>query len=571
MKSFLKYLFVLLSGFFILFFVLFMIILAISDTDPIINDNSYLHININGSIPEYIAPNPLVEIYGRVPLDMKKIRDNLEKAAIDERINGVVLDIGFIQTGYAKIHELQNLIDTYKKSGKRIYAYMEMGFTKSYLIASSCDSIFMPASANLFLTGLGANVTFYKGLFNKIGIQADFVHVGKHKDAPNSYTEEKMPQDQRMVLNDLLDQLYDNVIITIAERRNLKKNDVINIIENISGFSARDALEAGLIDSILYEDELADLFNYYDDKPEKINGATYASIPASSLNIRNESRIGVIHISGTISSGNDVDDPILGKLAGSNTIVNNINSAAESKSIKAIILRIDSPGGSAIAADQIWKAVIDAKQKKPVVASISDYGASGGYYIAMAADTIINDPVSIVGSIGVFAGKFSMEQLYKKIGLNEEQLLRGKNAALFSTNNLWSKSERAIIQRLIEDFYKDFVSKVAASRNMTFEETNEVAQGRVWTGNQAIKNNLIDLSGTFYDAISVAKEMAEIKITESVRLSYFPKEKDFFSELYNIISLNSGRINFLKEKETQLVTGFQNKPLVLMPFILEWN
>jgi protease-4 len=251
--------------------------------------------------------------------------------------------------------------------------------------------------------------------------------------------------------------------------------------------------------------------------------------------------------------------------------VNNIHSAAESNSTKAIILRIDSPGGSATAADQIWKAVMDAKQKKPVIASISDYGASGGYYIAMAADTIINDPVSIVGSIGVFAGKFSTEQLYKKIGLKEEQLLRGKNASLFSTNSLWSKSERAIIQRLIEDFYKDFVSKVATSRNMTYEETDEVAQGRVWTGDQAIEKRLIDLSGTFYDAISIAKEMANIKNTESVRLSYYPKEKDFFSELYNIISLTSGKLNFLIENESQLITKFQNKPLVLMPFIFEWN
>lgn len=571
MKSFLKYLLVLLSGFFILFFILFIFLIIISDTDPIIEDNSYLHMRISGSLPEYIAPNAFDEFSGRTSMDLKKIRDNLEKAAVDDRINGVVLDIGFLQTGYAKINELQKYITTYKQSGKKIYAFLEFGITKSYMVATVCDSIFMPPSSNLFLTGLGAGVTYYKGLFNKIGIQADFVHVGKHKDAPNSYTENKMPEDQRIVLDDILDQLYENVINTISENRNISKADVLNFIENKSGFTSKDALEDGLIDQALYEDELAELFNYYDSTPEKINGATYAAIPASSLDIRNESRIGVIHISGTIASGNDVDDPVMGKLAGANTIVNNINSAAKSSTTKAIIIRIDSPGGSALAADQIWKAVSNAADKKPVIASISDYGASGGYYIAMGADTLLNDPMSIVGSIGIYAGKFSTGQLYEKIGLKQERLLRGKNAALFSTNSLWSKSERAIMQRLIEDFYKDFVSKVATSRNMTFEETDKVAQGRVWTGYQAIQNGLTDEFGTFYDAVDVAKEMAGIDQEESVRLSYYPKEKDFFSELYSVISLNINKFKLFKETEFLFFTKFQNQPLALLPFVLEWN
>ena len=548
-----------------------MFILALSDTDPVIENNSYLHINISGRLPEYVTPNPFENISGRITLDIKKIRDNLEKAAIDNRINGVVLDIGFIQTGYAKIHELQNLIDVYRQSGKKIYAFLEFGLTKSYMVASACDSIFMPESSNLFLTGLGAGVTFYKGLLNKVGIQADFVHVGKHKDAPNSFMEESMPNDQRKVLDDVLDQFYETVINSIALRRNISITNVHNIIENISAFNAKEALKAGLIDSLLYQDQLAELFNYYDSKPEKLNGATYASIPASSLDIRKDSRISIVHISGTISSGNDVDDPVLGKLAGSNTIVNNINSATKSRSTKAIILRIDSPGGSASAADQIWKAVTNAAKVKPVIASISDYGASGGYYIAMGADTILNDPMSIVGSIGIYAGKFSTEQLYKKIGLKQERLLRGKNAALFSTNSLWSKSERAIMQRLIEDFYKDFVNKVSLSRNMTYKEIDEVAQGRVWTGNMAIEHGLIDLPGTFYDAVSVAKEMAGIDETESVRLSYYPKEKDFFTELYSVISLNSDKLKLIKETEYKFITKFQNKPLALLPFILEWN
>jgi protease IV len=571
MKSFLKYLLVLLSGFFILFFSIFLFIIIISDSEPVIKDNSYLHINISGSLPEYIVPNPIEEITGNVPQDLKKIRDNLEKAAIDDRINGVIIEIGFLQAGYAKIHELHNYIDAYKKSGKKIYAYLDFGLTKSYMLASACDAIFMSESSNLFLTGLGATVSFYKNLFNKVGIQADFVHVGKYKDAPNSFMENKMPADQRFVLNNILDQLYQNVINTITQRRHLSNDSVLSMINNISGFTAKDALKAGLIDSILYEDQLAELFNYNKSKPEKLNGSAYSSVPASSLDIRNDSRIAVIHISGTISDGNDVDDPILGKLAGSNTIVNNINSTAESGTFKAIILRIDSPGGSASAADQIWKAATNASRKKPVIASISDYGASGGYYIAMAADTILNDPMSIIGSIGIFAGKFSTEKLYKMIGIKQEHILRGKNATFFSTDSLWSKTERAIMQKLIEDFYHNFVSKVALSRNLTYKEIDSIAQGRIWTGNQGVENKLIDLTGTFYDAIDVAKKMAGIDSSESVRLSYYPKEKDFFSELYSVISINSSRIKLFEETEYKFITKFQNKPLTLMPFIIEWN
>lgn len=571
MKSFFKYLLVLLSGFFILFLSIFIFFLIISDTEPIVDDNSYLVMNISGGLPEYVAPDPFEEFTGRSPMDLRKIRENLEKAAVDERINGVVFNLGFIQTGYAKINELHKLIDTYKQSGKKIYAFMEFGVTKSYLVATACDSIFMPESSNLFITGLGAGVMYFKGLFDKIGIEADFVHIGKHKDAPNSFTDDKMPQDQRMVLDDLLDQFYDTVVNTISQKRGIPKTEILDLINNTSGFTADSAVNAGLIDATLYENELADLFNYNNATPKKLNGATYAAVPISSLDIRNKSRIAVIHVSGTIASGNDVNDPIMGKLAGASTIVDDINSAAESRSTKAIIIRIDSPGGSAIAADQIWKAITTAAEIKPVIASISDYGASGGYYIAMAADTILNNPMSIVGSIGVFSGKFSTEKLYKKIGLNEEILLRGKNAALFSTNSLWSESERAVIQRLMEEFYKSFVTKVAASRNMTYEQADKVAQGRVWTGKQGLDKGLIDISGTFYDAVELAKQMAGIERDESVRLSYYPKEKGFFTELYNLVSVRFNKFELIRENELTFITKFQNKPLALLPYVLEWN
>jgi len=260
----------------------------------------------------------------------------------------------------------------------------------------------------------------------------------------------------------------------------------------------------------------------------------------------------------------------MGKLAGANTIIKNINRAAESSTTKAIILRIDSPGGSAIASDLIWKAVMDARDRKPIIASISDYGASGGYYIAMAADTIISSPMSVVGSIGIFAGKFSIGGLYEKLGINTTHILRGKNAALFSATSLWSDSERAMMQRLIEDFYVDFVTKVSENRRMTYEAVDNIARGRVWSGNESRQNGLSDSTGSFYTAIQTAKKMAGIAESESVRLSYYPGERDFFTELYSLISINLNKFKIFSEPENTYIMQLQNHPLALMTFLIEW-
>ena len=571
MKSFLKYLLVLLSGFLILFLSLFLVIGFLSDTEPVVEDNSYLHMSIGGSIPEYIAPDPFEDFTGGGRLDLKKIRDNLEKAAVDDRINGVVLNLGFLQTGYAKIEELQKLIDVYRQSGKKIYAYMEFGMTREYLVAIACDSVFMPKNANLFLTGVGSEITFYKGLFDKVGIQADFVHVGQFKNAPDQYTRDKMSPAQNLVLNDILDQFFDFIVKSISKRRSLPEDKVRDLINNHSGFTGKSALSTGLIDGIFFKDDIVTLLDYENSMPQKISGIAYSSVPVSSLGVRNKSKIAIIHISGTISSGNDVNDPLLGKLAGANTIVKDIKSAVKSSTTKALILRIDSPGGSAIAANIIWKAVKEAAKEKPVIASISDYGASGGYYIAMGADTILNSPMSLIGSIGIYAGKFSTEGLYKKIGLGYERLQRGKNAALFSTNSLWSPSERKVMQSLIEDFYKDFVTKVAESRDLSYDETHAISQGRVWSGLQGFQNGLADSTCTFYNAVVMAKKMANIDDEESVRLSYYPKKKDFFTELYNMIAISSSYRNIFAQTESNFISKFQNRPLALMPFLITWK
>jgi protease-4 len=569
MKSFLKYLLVLLSGFFILFLILFIFLMALTEAEPTIDDNSYLHLTLSGTIPEYVAPSPLSGITGSDVLDLKSIRENLEKAAVDERIRGVVLDIGIISTGYAKINELLSLIHEYRQSGKKIYAYMDIALTREYMVAIACDSVFMTSAGNLFLTGVSSEATFYEKFFNTIGIKADFVHTGKYKSAPDRYTSDQMSDNETLVLNNILDQYYEFIIKNISENRSISIDKVRDLINNQTGFTGKEALEIGLVDGLKYVQEIPLLFTSDSTHLDKVYGSSYSQFPISSLGIRNSSKIAVIHVTGTIAGGNDVDDPILGKIAGSRTIISNIKKAARSLSTKAIILRIDSPGGSALSSDLIWKAVKDAAEKKPVLASISDYGASGGYYIAMGADSIVNDPLSLIGSIGIFAGKFSTEGLYDKLGLVTERINRGKNASLFSTNSIWSDSERKVMQRLIDSYYKDFVTKVAESRNMSFEETDLVSQGRVWSGVQGVVNGLANSAGSFYSAIDIAKEMANISADESVRLSYYPKQKDLFTELYNLSNINFK--NFFSVSEDLNITKFQNQPMALMPFIIKWK
>lgn len=572
MKSFFKYLLVLLSGFFILFLFLFGFILSLSESEPVVEDNSYLEISLGGSLPEYVAPSPFNEITGDVPVDLKMIRENLEKAAVDERINGVILTLGFLQTGYAKIEELRTYIKKYRESNKKIYAYMEFGMTKEYLVASACDSIIMPESSNLFLPGVSAEITFYKNFFKKFGIEASFVHAGAYKNAPDTYTRSTISKTHREVIDNLLDNIYNFTVQITSKERGLDPKKVTHLIESQSGFTAKTALNEGLIDAVMQKSDIVSLLKTKKISPERVSNRSYAKISISSLGIRTDDKIAVVHISGAIVSGSNADDPVLGTLAGESTLIDNIETAANSRSTKAIILRIDSPGGSAIASDNIWEAVRKAAKKKPVVASISDYGASGGYYIAMGADSIVNSAMSLVGSIGVFVGKFSIGGLYNKVDMNVERYQRGKNAGLFSLSTAWSPSERKVIQRLTDDFYTDFVTKVALERKQSFSDINTIAQGRVWTGEEAKQNKLIDEIGSLYTAIDLAKKMADISQEQSVRLRYFPEEKGLFSEMSYFASLKSTVLSlFNAQNEPWVVTQLQNKPLLLMPYFISWK
>jgi protease IV len=569
MKSFLKWLAGVLAVFFLIILTFVIFISFLLDTEPKVVDNSYLFMHLNGAIPEYTAPDPIEEALGNFTLDIKRFRENLEKAQVDDRINGVVLEINYAGISYSKIQEVHSLISDFRKSGKKIYGYLgsEMATTSDYYLATACDSIYMAPTANLFINGLGAEVSFYKDFFKKIGVEAEFLQIGKYKNAPDPYIRDSMSPYQKQVLENILNYYYNNIVSTIVSTRNLNVEQVDNIINNKSAFTGKTAFQLGLIDGTVYYDELVEKLNYTGETPEKVSAADYSGIPISSLDIRNKSRIAVVNCVGTIAGGGDSDDPLMGQIAGANAVARNLKDAAGSRSVKAIILRIDSPGGSASAADIIWNAVRDAARKKPVIASVSGYGASGAYYIALSADTMITNPGSLVGSIGIFAGKFNIENLYNKLDINNVILNKGDNAGFFQISKPWSKEQRQIIYRLINDFYQNFLNKVSDSRGLTVEEVDELAQGRVWLGEEAIEKGLFDLSGNFYTAVETAKKMAGIDSSESVRLVYYPKRKSFLGELFSSIHAEWTGNDILKLKFLLKYIGqIQNKPLALMPF-----
>lgn len=578
MKIFFQVFLAVILSLLLIFFGSFLIISLSFDTSPDIPSSAYLEFNLSGDLPDYTAPDPVEEALGKTSFDLKKFRENLEKAAVDKRIKTIIIRPELFNGGFGQLQEMYALIQKFRSnSPKKVYAYLgaDFSFTRDYYLACACDSIVMPPDASLFLTGVRSEVTFYKDFFKKIGVDAQFMRIAEYKNAPDVYTRNNMSPYHRKVLKEVIDQYYNDIVATISKSRKISRPKVDSLINHVSGFSGKEALRYKLVDDLAFYTELSARLKKQNRRLKKLSATAYAQLPISSLKIRNKSRIAVINCIGTIYSGSESEIPFLGKMLGANTIIKDLQRAAKSKSIKAIVLRIDSPGGASLPSAAIWRAILEAKKKKPVIATISDLGASGGYYIAMAADAIVANPNSLVGSIGIFAGKFNFNGAYQKLGLNVEAVQKGKNADLFSVLSPWTKEEKQIINKIISSFYKDFVRKVADARQKNFDETEKLARGRVWTGAQAFKNGLIDTLGTFYTALQIAKQKAGIPADESVRLIYYPKQKSLVNQIFS----NINGLIFLKQKHllSQLknlektIERWQERPLALMPFRIEFK
>jgi protease-4 len=508
-------------------------------SEPDIASNSVLVLRVEGALPDYSAADPAMSrIFGGDPNSFTNLLTQLRKAKADKRIGAVLLDFGLLGTGWAKSEELRDAIADFRRSGKPIYAYMEIGSDKELFVASAAEKVFVPPIGDLFINGLAAEAMFFKGSFDKLGIYWDSYQIGKYKTAPERFTRKDMSEGERETLNSLLDGIFNRYTAKIAEARGKSIEDIRTLIDN-APHNAVAAQAAGLIDGALYrsevENELKKRLGYKEnEKLKKVSQREYQQVSQESLGLNQGEKIAVIFASGPINLGNSSDGTFGGEQTiGSDTVVKAINDARTDESVKAIVLRVDSPGGSIYPSDLIWKAVEEAKAKKPVVISMSDLAASGGYYVSMGANRIVAQPLTLTGSIGVFAYKPVMKEFYDWVGVTSEYVLRGKNAGMFRETEKFNEDERRQFERLINHYYwNEFIPKVAKGRGRDTEYIDSVAQGRVWTGEQARERGLVDEFGGLDRAVEIAKELAKIPADKGVRRVVYPAPRSFFQQLF---------------------------------------
>ncbi len=506
---------------------------------PGVAQNSVLVLNVSGSLPDYAADEPLAKALGIAQTQsFTGLLTQLRKAKVDSRIGGVLLNIDFPDIGWGKASELRDAITDLRASGKPVYAFMEIGTNREYYIATAAEKIYVPPTGDIYVNGLAAEAMFYKGSLDKLGVEADVIQIGpKYKNAPDQYTKTEMGDGQKEVINAILDEYFGQLVNAIAESRKKSPDDVKALIDS-APYNAVKAKELGLIDDAFYKEQVYEAMRTRlgyraDEQLRLIRGSEYREIPSDSLGLNKGERIAVIYASGTINVGRSNDSPFGSSVVGSDTLVAAVNDAANDKSIKAIVLRVDSPGGSALASDLMWYALENAKAKKPVVVSMGDVAASGGYYIACNANKIVAEPSTITGSIGMFMGKPVVKGLYDWLGVTNQYVMRGKNAGIFRETEKWTPDERTRMEEQANNvYYNNFVPKVAKGRGKTDEEINTLGQGRVWTGTQAKERGLVDEFGGLERAIQIAKELAGLPADKDVRRVIFPEPRPFFETIF---------------------------------------
>jgi protease IV len=511
---------------------------AIGGRRPSIQDNSVLALKISGDMPDFVPDDPIRRFLGGQPQDLKTFLTSLRKAKVDKRITGVMLDIDMSGAGWAKAEEIRNVIEDFRTSGKPVYAYMETGLNKDYYIATACDKIFLPPPGELFTIGLAADVMFFRGSLDKLGIYPDIYQIGKYKSAGDTFTQKQMTDAHREYINALLDDLYGRYVDAIAKTRKKTPDEIKKLIDD-APYSAAKAKEVGLIDGIAYHDEVEKEFKkrlgYKEsDQLHIARSSDYKEISQESLGLNKGEKIAVVYAAGDITSGRSTYSSSGQQTIGSDSMVKAINDARNDASIKAIVLRIDSPGGSGLASDIIWRAIETAKEKKPVVVSMGDVAASGGYYIACNANKIVAEPSTITGSIGVVGGKPVLKGFYDWIGVSNEYVLRGKNAGMFRESEKFTDTERAKFEEFIKSTYDDFITKVGKGRGKEKSYIDSVGQGRVWTGQQGKERGLVDEYGGLDKALEIAKQLANIPADKSIQRVTMPIPPTFLQELMGI-------------------------------------
>lgn len=550
MKQFLKFLFASILGVFISLFLIFILFATIIGTvissstkekKVDISENSILHLELNKQIKDKAGNNPFENFdfstfEDRTPISLRSLLENINKAKLDDNIKGIYLNISNLNTSLSSIIEIRNALKDFKSSGKFIISYAEDYGQSVYFLSSIANEVYLNPSGSVSYKGLSATLMFFKDALERLDIDMQVIRHGKFKSAVEPYLRNDMSEENRLQYEELINGIWDNQSKVIAESRNIPIEKLKHIADSLLIRTADDALKYGFVDALLYEDQvterLKELSEISSDKKIKLVALNKYNKVKLPMTVASKSRekwdakdeIAVIYAEGEIVSGKGTHNNI-----GSTSLVDAIKKAKESSKVKAILLRVNSPGGSALASDIIWREVVLAKKEKPVIVSMGGLAASGGYYISCAADKIYAESSTLTGSIGVFGvipnfGNF----LSHKIGVNTDQVVTNTNADGLTLSRPLNSIEKEMIQESIEHIYDDFTKKVAEGRGMSQNDVNEIGEGRVWNGISAKRIGLVDEIGGIEDAITAAADLAEL---DSYKIRVFPKAKSPWEDL----------------------------------------
>lgn len=480
-------------------------------------DGGVLVWKVGGSYAEERDDSFWGQVRSRGELTFSEVIFSLYRAAEDDRITGLVMDMQGLATDWAKVEEMRDAVAAFQTAGKPVVAYIDAAGTRDYALACQADRVVASPEANIMVLGIKAELSFMKDTLDKLGMHADFVHVGAYKSAPERMTRTEASAANREMINSIVDDRYAALVGMMSASRGVDGAVAEGWIDH-GMYDSPAALAAGLIDTVMYFDDIFDS-QFPADDVTQLSDYQLAGHKAGHTN----QKVAIVHVTGVIMPGESRVDRLQGRLAGSETIIDQLQSAAEDEDIGAVILRVDSPGGSALASDLIWNEIRKVQVDKPVIVSMSGLAASGGYYISCLGDSVFADPGTLTGSIGVYAGKMSRTRMYEKIGVHREFITRGENALLFSDEGTFTTSQRELFQTQLDHFYERFLAKVAAGRDMTRDEVHVVAQGRVWTGNQGLTRGLVDKVGGLHRAITSAKWMLGLHPADKVTLVTFGK------------------------------------------------
>lgn len=489
-------------------------------------DDAFLEVNLTQSLEDAPGDAGFVMDPSGFPLLLTEVTESLRDAADDPNVKGLYLEMGGFGGGWAQARELRDAVAAFSASGKPCYAFGDQYANKDYYIASACGQVFL-APAGLFLVnGFAVTTEYYVGTLGKIGIQADFEHVGDFKTAVEPLQRDAPSAAAIEAMDAMLDSLYGEFVAGVAEGRKLTPDQVRAIVDD-PPITPDAALAAGVVDGLKYRDEVREGMA----GKERTKVKAYRKSGAG-LDGFGAKTIAVIHADGEIVDGDSDTTMFGGHVVGDHSLGKLLADVREDDDVVAVVLRVNSPGGSGLASDNIWREIERTKAAgKPFVVSMGDYAASGGYYISAGADRIIAEPGTLTGSIGVFGGKMSTAGLYEKIGVTEHTWQRGQLAGLLSSSRTFNDAERAKFRTFLEGFYKMFVTRVSDGRKMAYDDVHKIAQGRVWTGQQAVENGLVDELGGLDVAIQRARELASIEPEAKVTIERLPQRRTFVDQL----------------------------------------